>query len=269
MFTMLIYVGALLVVSGGIAIGLHRTVAARATRLLGRRPTPVAQVLHDGPLRIDGTVAVGEQGTLVARCSGEVVVWFRLRLRNIVPTGGEGQSCITVIDEHAGTLVSVVIGLLESLRVRVQDPRAILVDRQAPERGRFALPHVRGLLAASLHALGPVVDRDRLELTLRATEVERRASLELGARGAGRFCAGDQRRREDDEQREPHRGIAAWRGASGQRAPGPRSTGEMGHGGVVEYLHPSYGGTGHPALRQVPHEQLVSSAPDRAPDSKE
>jgi hypothetical protein len=62
---MLICVGILSVASGGIAVGLHRSLAALTARLLARRPLPIAQVLRDGPVRIDGTVAPGEQGTLI------------------------------------------------------------------------------------------------------------------------------------------------------------------------------------------------------------
>ena len=104
--TMLICVGVLLTVSGGIAIGLHRSVAALAARILGRRPVSIAEVVHDGPVRIDGTVTAGGEGTLIAPCSGEVVVWFRLRLRNFAGggsgDGGGGSVWITAADEQCG-----------------------------------------------------------------------------------------------------------------------------------------------------------------------
>src|ERR1019366_6546946 len=111
--TMLVSVGILLVASGGAAVSLRRSLATLAARLLGRRPVPIAQVVHDGPLRIDGTVTAGVEGTLIAPCSGEAVVWFRLRLRNLAASaGGEagGPIMITIADEQCGTPFQVEDG---------------------------------------------------------------------------------------------------------------------------------------------------------------
>jgi hypothetical protein len=101
--TMLICVGVLLVASGGVAVGLHRAIVARVARMLGRRPRPIAQMVHDGPVGIDGAVLAAEQGTLIAPCSGEVAVWFRLRLRNSAAAGDGSQLWVTVADEDCGT----------------------------------------------------------------------------------------------------------------------------------------------------------------------
>jgi len=108
--TMLICVGVLLTVSGAVAVGLHRSVATLATRVLRHRPVSIARVVLDGPVRIDGTVAAGDQGTLIAPCSGEAVVWFRLRLRNFAGGGGGeggGSVWVTVADEQCGTAFRV------------------------------------------------------------------------------------------------------------------------------------------------------------------
>src|SRR5580700_3170044 len=126
--TMLLCVGLLLVASGGIAIALHRSVAALAARVLARRPVPIAQMLHDGPVRIDGTVAAGEQGTLIAPCSGDVAIWFRLRLRNrVVLGGGDGsaESWRTVADEKRGTVVHVADGSGVSAQVDTNEARVM------------------------------------------------------------------------------------------------------------------------------------------------
>jgi hypothetical protein len=105
--TMLICVGVLLVVSGGIAVVLHRSAGDLAARMLRLRSVTPGQLLLDGPVRIDGIVAAGEEGPLVAPCSGAPVVWFRLRLRNGTASGGGvgtgGSVYLTIVDEHCGT----------------------------------------------------------------------------------------------------------------------------------------------------------------------
>jgi hypothetical protein len=108
--TMLICVGVLLVASGAIAVGLNRSVAAQAAHLLGRPVVPIAQAADDGSVRIDWAIAAGEQGTLIAPCSGETPVWFRLRLRKFGASGGGdggGTLWLTVADEQYGTVFHV------------------------------------------------------------------------------------------------------------------------------------------------------------------
>lgn len=108
--TMLICVGVLVAVSGGVAVWFRRSTAALATYVRARRPVPIGRVVLEGPVRIDGTVAAGDQGTLVAPCSGEAVVWFRLRLRMLAAAGGGdggGSLWITVADEQHGTAFRV------------------------------------------------------------------------------------------------------------------------------------------------------------------
>jgi hypothetical protein len=108
--TMLICVGVLLMVSGGVAVWLNRSVAALARRMLGRRPVSIARVAVDGLVRIDGTVVAGDEGTLIAPCSGEAVVWFRLRLHNSAGGGGGDSGSplwVTVADEQCATAFRV------------------------------------------------------------------------------------------------------------------------------------------------------------------
>jgi hypothetical protein len=108
--TMLMCIGILLVVCGGTAVALQRSVAAVAARALRRRPEPIAHTLGNGSLRIDGMVAAGEQGTLVAPCSGEAVVWFRLRARRRVLDGSGREAWLTVADQQCGTVFEVEDG---------------------------------------------------------------------------------------------------------------------------------------------------------------
>jgi hypothetical protein len=105
--TMLMYVGLLLVVSGGTAIALHHSVAARVARVLRRRPVALTSILREGFLRMDGRIAAGAQGTLVAPCSSDAVVWFRLRARRRVVHGNGEHGLLTVADEQCGTLFHV------------------------------------------------------------------------------------------------------------------------------------------------------------------
>jgi hypothetical protein len=108
--TMLICVGLLSVASGAIAIVLHRSVAVLASRVLSRGSVPIARVLQDGPVRIDGTVAASDHVALVAPCSGKPAVWFRLRLRNFTAGGSRRGVWLTVFDEQCGTTFRVLDG---------------------------------------------------------------------------------------------------------------------------------------------------------------
>jgi hypothetical protein len=73
---MLIWVGVLLVASGAIAVGLSRSVAAQAAHVLGRPVVPIAQAFDGGPVRIDGAIAAGEQGTLIAPAAAKWLFGF-------------------------------------------------------------------------------------------------------------------------------------------------------------------------------------------------
>jgi hypothetical protein len=136
--TMLICVGVLLVASGGIGVGLHRSMAALAARVLRRRPVPIAEALENGPLCIDGTVAANEEGALIAPCSGEAVVWFRLRMRDRVLRAGKdaASALLTVIDEECGVVFHVEDGSGASAQV---DPNGARVMTKAVGFGELPL----------------------------------------------------------------------------------------------------------------------------------
>jgi hypothetical protein len=89
--TMLASVGILLFISGLIAAARHRPEAAHARLVLGFRPKAIAQAASGRQVRIDGVISASEEACLVAPCSGAPVVWFRVRLRQLLASGGGGE----------------------------------------------------------------------------------------------------------------------------------------------------------------------------------
>ncbi len=101
----LICLGALVVASGAVMVSRYRAKAVRALSVSRLRPTLVVDVQSDDRVRIDGIVMSGEDGTIVAPCSGQAVVWFRVRLRTYTSwTAGEGAAGVlrTIIDQEDG-----------------------------------------------------------------------------------------------------------------------------------------------------------------------
>jgi hypothetical protein len=88
--TMLISVGTLLVISGAVASWRHRTEAARARRILRLPQKRIVDLPAGEPARIEGKI-VPQQALLVAPCSGEAAVWFRVRLREFIGSAGGGD----------------------------------------------------------------------------------------------------------------------------------------------------------------------------------
>jgi hypothetical protein len=130
---MLICVGVLGLVSGAIAMALHRARAERALRVIRLQPTRIANASQGGPVRIDGIAVAPEDGALlVAPCSDLPAVWFRVRvLRRLGSTGGQsgGPLWQPAIDEQHGTSFDVLDRGADRARVNASEAE-ILVDGQ-------------------------------------------------------------------------------------------------------------------------------------------
>ena len=107
---MLIDVGALVGVAGFVATRLSAAAARRAHRAL---QLPPARTNGDGELpatavRLDGMVIAEGEELLVAPCSGQPAVWFRVRLRQQLASGN-GSSIWSIVADESDRLPFAVI----------------------------------------------------------------------------------------------------------------------------------------------------------------
>ncbi len=78
---MLLWVGLLVLVAGAVAAWRQRSTTPVARAVLDDVAIPISDVHVDDVVRIEGTIVEAHEGCLVAPCSGEPVVWFRVRAR--------------------------------------------------------------------------------------------------------------------------------------------------------------------------------------------
>jgi len=129
---MLMYVGCLLSITGLIAAYRHRGAGHRAAHALRMPRSRAAQVRAGGreEVRIDGLVVSDGAACLIAPCSGERAVWFRVRLRQrlaAAPAGARGAGSLwaTLVDEISSTPFYVEDDSSDRIRV---DPKYLVVS---------------------------------------------------------------------------------------------------------------------------------------------
>ncbi len=110
--TMLISVGLLIFIGAIVALIRGRVEALEAKRILGA-PSRIADLTPRGEsVQISGIVAEGEEGALIAPCTGATAVWFRVRLlRNagLAAAGSEGSAPMWIAAEDQQRAVSFMI----------------------------------------------------------------------------------------------------------------------------------------------------------------
>jgi hypothetical protein len=99
--TMLVDVGIILIISGFVATFRHRVPAGHARRVFKLPESAIACGDTGRQSRITGRVVASDEGCLVAPCSGESAVWFRVRVRRKVARGRGGLLWATVAEEAA------------------------------------------------------------------------------------------------------------------------------------------------------------------------
>ena len=146
--TMLCCVGVLLLGSSAVVAARKGTTAVLAHRVLEATPVPIARIVRsgrDGPVCLDGIVAAGERGTLVAPCSGRPVVWSRLKVwRNV--EASVGRTRVTFVDEDQSVPFYVDDGSAPPARIATAGMRGIGVTEAFRTLPPEALERVRTFL---------------------------------------------------------------------------------------------------------------------------
>jgi hypothetical protein len=154
---MLISVGTLLAISGLAAASRYRANALLVRGLLRIRSQPVAEARDGQPVRIDGRIAASTTETLVAPCSGDASVWFRVRLRRDLGVqgggadGGGGAVWATIVDEEESTPFHVDDGSGQRAQVATTKFRTITRARAFDKLDDDASARLRGFLTRRGH----------------------------------------------------------------------------------------------------------------------
>jgi hypothetical protein len=118
--TMLFWVGLLVFLAGAVASWRQRSRTLVARAILRRMAVPISDVRVDDVVRIEGTIVEAREPFLVAPCSGESVVWFRVRAQVSASSGGgdgTGGLSLTLADEQAGSSFYVADASGDRIRI--------------------------------------------------------------------------------------------------------------------------------------------------------
>jgi hypothetical protein len=127
---MLLWVGLLVFLAGAVAAWRQRSTTPVTRAILDHVAIPISDVRVDDVVRVEGTLVEAHEGCLVAPCSGEPVVWFRVRAQLAASAGGgdgPGGLWLTLADEQAGSSFYVADASGDRIRV-VADVQNVEAD---------------------------------------------------------------------------------------------------------------------------------------------